>query len=473
MTHGDLARATRHAGGAPGATHRLLDFVEECSYGGVAHEGLAAARRHLVDTVGVMIAGANHDVAGRAEEVLAAIRPAGGVPVVGRARRADLLDAAFLGGASAHGLELDDGHRQGSVHPGAVVVPVALAAGFAARASGEALLEAIVAGYEVVTALGRACHPHLRRQGFHPTAAVGVFGAAVAAAKLRGASRAVLANAIGIAASSASGLFAFVGGGADVKRLHPGHAAREGLLAVLLAERGVAGPPRVLEGRDGFFQAFAAAGGAAPAEALRFSPAGLGVTECYLKPYACCRHLHPAIDALLHVSREHGVRPEDVEGIQVETYRIAAEHADVGWDDFATAQLSFRYVLATALRHGTVDLEHFTEAQRGAPGVAALCARIRVVASPDLDERYPATRPARVTVRTGAATYVQQVDEAIGAPELPMDDATLERKFTRLAGPVLGTRRASELLELLGRIEAAGDVAPVIERTIPAQGARA
>jgi 2-methylcitrate dehydratase PrpD len=427
-----------------------------------------AAKRHLIDTVGVMVAGANEDVACRAGDVLAALHAEGEVPVPGRARRADLLDAAFLGGVSAHGIELDDGYRQGSVHPGAVVVPVALGTAFTGRRGGRDLLAAIVAGYEVVTAIGRACHPHLRRQGFHPTAAVGAFGAAAAAATLRGAPRPVLANAIGIAASSAAGLFAFVNGGADVKRLHPGHAAREGLLAVLLAEQGVAGPPGVLEARDGFFQAFAGAAGAGPGATLSLVPDGrFGITDCYLKPYACCRHIHPAIDALLRIVSEQHVRPGDVASVQVETYRIAAEHAEVGWDDFASAQLSFKYALAIALLHGAVDLDHFSGARRADPAIAEIVARIQVAPSAELDALYPAHRPARVTLRVGDRSYVRQTDEALGSPEMPLDDAAVHRKFTKLTGPVLGSRAADELLGRLWEIDAADDVAPVIELSVP------
>ncbi len=243
---------------AAGATAAVVEFVGELRHAALPHEVRHYARRHLLDTVGVMIAGAGGEVATRAEAVLAAVRPAGRIPVPGRARRADLIDAAFLGGTAAHGIELDDGFRQGSVHPGCVVVPAVLALGYDRHANGRALMEAIVAGYEAVIAIGRACHPDLRQRGFHPTAAVGVFGSVAAAGKMRGLSADALANALGLAASSAAGLFAFVNGGGDIKRLHAGHAAREGLQAALLAEQGVEGPPDVIEARDGFMQASAA-----------------------------------------------------------------------------------------------------------------------------------------------------------------------------------------------------------------------
>jgi len=242
---------------ADGATDAIVDFVGKLAYGALSEEVRHYARRHLLDTVGVMIAGAGGEVATRAEAVLAAVRPAGHVPVPGRARRADLLDAAFLGGTAAHGIELDDGYTKGSVHPGCTVVPATLALAHTRNASGRALLEAVVAGYETVTAIGRAVHPDLRHRGFHPTGAVAVFGATTATGKLRGLNAQQLANALGIAASSSGGLFAFVNGGGDIKRLHAGHASREGMQAALLAEQGVEGPPGVIEARDGFMQAFA------------------------------------------------------------------------------------------------------------------------------------------------------------------------------------------------------------------------
>ena len=189
---------------AAGATDAIVSFASELRYADLSDEVRYYARRHLLDTVGVMIAGASGEVATRAEAVLSAVRPAGRIPVPGRARRADLIDAAFLGGTAAHGIELDDGFRQGSVHPGCVVVPVVLALGYDRHGEGKALMEALVAGYEAEIAIGRACHPDLRQRGFHPAAACGVFGAVMAAGKLRQLSAAQLANALGIAASSST-----------------------------------------------------------------------------------------------------------------------------------------------------------------------------------------------------------------------------------------------------------------------------
>ena len=139
MSHAE-ALQTLHP--AVGATEAIVEFVNELRHAALTDEVRHYARRHLLDTVGVMIAGAGGEVATRAEAVLAAVRPAGRIPVPGRARRADLIDAAFLGGTAAHGIELDDGFRQGSVHPGCVVVPAVLALGYDRRITGAALIEA-------------------------------------------------------------------------------------------------------------------------------------------------------------------------------------------------------------------------------------------------------------------------------------------------------------------------------------------
>jgi 2-methylcitrate dehydratase PrpD len=450
-----------------GATEALVRFVDGLHFDALGEEVRHYARRHLLDTVGVMIAGAGGDVATRAEAMLAAVRPAGHVPVPGRARRADLLDAAFLGGTAAHGIELDDGYRQGSVHPGCAVVPALLAlAGTrpdGRKMAGPALIAALVAGYETVTAIGRACHPDLRQRGFHPTGAVAVLGAAMAAGKLRGLSATQLAHALGLAASSSGGLFAFVNGGGDIKRLHAGHAAREGLQAALLAHQGVEGPPAVLEARDGFLQAFAF-GRAGRARGIELPPAvPFGITDCYIKPYPCCRHIQPAVEALIGLLTDHDIATAEVSRIDAETYRIAAEHAQTGWDDFASAQLSFPYLMALALEFRAIKLAHFSDEQRRDPALAALAAKVHVTAPPDIDKLYPGLRPARVTLTTARGSFTRQADEALGSRLVPLDDAGLQTKFQDLVAPVLGAAHAAELARGLWAIEASEDVGALVE----------
>src|SRR6185437_335991 len=295
-------------------------------------------------------------------------------------------------GTAAHGIELDDGYRHGSAHCGCVVVPAVLAVAYDRRASGRALIEAVVAGYETNIALARACAPDLRQRGFHPTSAVGPFGAAMATAKLRGLDARQRGNALGIAASSAAGLFAFVNGGGDIKRLHAGHASREGVQAALLAEQGVQGPPNVIESRDGFMQAFAF-GRIDKARPITLPPP-FGITDCYIKPYACCRHIQPAVEALIGLANDEKIAPEEVTRIEVETYRIAAEHAHTGWDDFASAQLSFPFLIGLALTRRGIKMKYFEDAARRDPAFERIAGLLNVSAPPEIDRLYPRLRPA-------------------------------------------------------------------------------
>ncbi|GAY22179.1 immune-responsive protein 1 [Sphingobium fuliginis] len=423
-----------------------------------------AAKRHLLDTIGVMIAGAQGELTDQAERVLASVRPEGGVAVPGRRRRADILDAAFLSGTAGHGIELDDGHRQGSVHPAVCVIPAALYAAHGRGISGTRLLEAIVCGYEAMIGIAVISHPHLRRRGFHPTSAAGVFGAAIAASIVLGLNEQETANAIGLAASGAAGLFAFINGGTDVKRLHAGHAAREGLQAALLAQAGVAGPPNVIEGRDGFMQAFPGLDREALAAFALPPLKDWELLDCYIKPYACCRHLQTALEVLIDILNEEGVAEEDIAKVSVKTYRISAAHAETGWSEFASAQLSFPYILALGMRYRKVKVAHFDADVRESPAIERLCALVQIEADDELDKLYPEFRPSRVTVETRDGRKFSRLGmESRGSRQFPVDDARLGEKFVELAGPSLGDGTVNELLAQLWKVEDASDVTGLIE----------
>jgi 2-methylcitrate dehydratase PrpD len=451
---------------AAGATATIVRFATDLRYADLDQEVRYYARRHLLDTVGVMIAGAPGDVATNAERMLASVRAGSGtIPVPGRAKRHDLLDAAFLGGTAAHGIELDDGYRVGSAHCGCTIVPAALSVGYARAISGAQLIEAVVAGYEVAICLARACAPDLRQRGFHPTSAVGPFGTAVAVAKLRSLSAQQIADALGIAASASAGLFAFVNGGADIKRLHAGHASREGIQAALLAQLGTQGPPNVVEARDGFMQAFAF-GRSDKARPIALPPAApFGITDCYIKPYACCRHIQPAVEALFGLMNDEKIDVAEIRHVDVETYRIAAEHAHTGWDDYASAQLSFPYLMGLAARFRGIKVHHFNDDMRGDPAFGEFAKRLTVTAPPEIDGLYPKLRPARVTVTTPRGKFVRQADEALGSRIVPLDDAGLEAKFIELVAPVLGGAQAASLAKQLWDIEALDDIRPLVDAT--------
>lgn len=445
----------RNASGPSAGITRLATGLD---WHGLPPEVRASARDHLLDTLGVIVAGMPGEVAQATARVLTASGGGGTVRVPGSELVLSADAMAFLCGTAAHGIELDDGYREGTVHPGVAVVPALLALAGTRRVTGPELLTALTVGYEVICATAAAGHPALRQRGFHPTSATGPLGAAMASANLLGLDDPTTASALGIAASHCGGLFAFLGGGGDVKRLHGGLGARGGLQAALLAEAGIGAPQEVIETGSGYAQAFT--GGPM---AFDLPPAGpFRILGCYYKPYACCRHLQPAFEAVIEVMQTQGLRPADVQRIEVETYAISSHHADVGWDDFASAQLSFPYLIALAVNRGTAALSDFDDATRAAPWVAETAAKLHVRAAPDLDARYPAERPSRVALLTSRGRFTAERAEAAGSPEYPVTAAMLKDKFLGLTVPVLGQARADSLYDALMSVDTADDVADLL-----------
>ncbi|MCF8483005.1 MAG: MmgE/PrpD family protein [Rhodospirillum sp.] len=443
------------------ATAALLDMAESLNWNIIPPEARKAARRHFLDTCASMIAGMSGGVTQATGRVLLKAATPGPLDMPGCPLRLSPEGFALMGGTAAHGVELDDGHRGGSVHLGVAVVPALLATAPLAEKSGEDILSALVVGYETICALSTAANPAFRNQGFHPTSAAGPLGAALSVGVALGLNRDALSNALGIAASQAGGLFAFLGGGGDVKRLHGGFAARGGLMAALFAREGIDAPGGIIERPSGFAQAFA---GAAPGEGLplpALPPDGeFQILDCYIKPYACCRHLQPAMEALIRLREAHGLTPENVASIAVETYGIAAKHARTGWADMVGAQLSFPYCLAVALRFGRADLVHYGDDIRGGDWVQPVADRIEIHASAEMDALYPRQRPARVVVSTTEGERFEYfAPEALGCRDMPLSDEALIDKATQLMIPVLGEDRADVLTRRLWDI----DQAPSLE----------
>ena len=212
--------------------------------------------------------------------------------------------------------------------------------------------------------------------------------------------------------------------------------------AALLAEQGVEGPPNVIESRDGFMQAFAF-GRIDKARPITLPPqAEYGITDCYIKPYACCRHIQPAVEAAFGLLNDEKIKFEDIKKVDVETYKIAAEHAHVPWDDFASAQLSFPYLMGLAARYRGIKFEHFDEKTRKDPAFAEFARKLSITAPAEIDQLYPQAAPgARHGDTPRKGKFVRQADEAWGSRHVPLDDDGLIAKFHGLVDA--GVRRSA------------------------------
>ncbi|GIW05555.1 MAG: 2-methylcitrate dehydratase [Dehalococcoidia bacterium] len=421
----------------------LAGFAADLRLESVPGRVLDQAKRVLLDTVGAALGGSGEPELRVLQAELATGGPA---TVIGSAARANVPVAALLNAMAACWYELDEGNRFAKGHPGIHVVPVVLAMGEERDCSGAAALEALIAGYEVASRVGRAGQ---LRPELHPHGTWGALGAAVAAAKLSGADAATLARAIEIAASipiappTAAGLE-----GATVRNANAGVACQHGLLAVALARAGVTAP------REATARCFGAILGVGwDASALTDA---LGeryeLETSYFKPYPACRHTHGALDLLVALRAREPFEAAAVEAIEVATYGQAAVFTTPVAETPLAARFSTPTLLALSLLGR--DLRRIDGETLRDETVRSLAGRIRLTVDPALDARYPQLRPTRLTVRLrDGRTMTAEADAALGDPECPLSDDDLDAKFLELASP-LGEERARVALAALRRVEA-------------------
>ncbi|MFI5612561.1 MmgE/PrpD family protein [Amycolatopsis sp. NPDC051903] len=402
-------------------------------------------KRLLLDHLGGVIAAARFPVAKLVAGYAAVANPGAEATAVGFGwLSAD--GAALVNGTAAHSLEVDDGYTPGSVHPSAVAFPAVLAAAQRHGAPPGRLLAGAAVALELTCRLAAAGHPATWRNGFHNTPLAGVVAAAAGVSTVLGSDAAQTEHALGIAASHAGGLFAFLGQDAEVKRLHAGKAARDALASAELAARGLTGPSGVLEGKKGYFEAFAHND-----HDPRVVVDGLGsdwaLLRTYVKPYPCCRHLHGPIDAALELRAEPGFDAARITRVTVGTYAVAAHHNATTVDSFLGAQMSIPHAVAVALLRGEVGLTEFEAAAYSREDVRALAAKVEVGPDPEAEAVYPVERPARVTIELdGAEPLSLRVAQPYGEPDNPVSDAALEEKFRRLSTPSLGADRTAKII---------------------------
>jgi 2-methylcitrate dehydratase PrpD len=440
-------------GGVPmaesGVTAALAGLTAEACPGAAGRD---RARLLLVDYLAVAGAGAGADSARVAR---AALLPgsAGPAAVLGVGQSAAIRDAALLNGISAHSLELDDTHEPSSSHPGTVVWTALLAAAAGRPATVTAVLDSAIAGYQVMASLGELLGPaELYRQGLHPTAVCGVFGAAAAAGRLAGLDAVGVRTAFGIALSLSAGSMAYLTEGAWTKRFHSGSAAAGGLLAADLAAAGFTGPADAVGDSYGLMHIY---GGARPparvAEVLAHAAALPAVHETSVKFHPCCRYMHGVMD-LLAAYRGDGGRIDGIERVDCGVLtggmglvgEPAARKRSVA--SMVDAQFSMPFGAALTLTRGSSSVTDFQQAGRLASQLQPLMDRVWMHTSADLDAAYPARWAAEVTLSFAGGDVVELRTPAFrGSPGWPVGRPEIAAK----AAGLLGEEGAAGLLAVV------------------------
>ncbi|MDQ7905743.1 MmgE/PrpD family protein [Phytohabitans sp. ZYX-F-186] len=456
----------------PTLGRRVAGFAADTPAAALPPEVVDSVRRRVLDVVGLCVAAYPLPTS---QAALAYVREQGGR---GQARAIGLDEpvpaalAAFANGVLAHSLDYDDTHLPSVLHPSASVVPAALAAAELTGASGAEAVAAIAVGLEVCVRLGMAGYDRAAgnsvffEHGQHATSICGTLGGAVAAARLLGLDAERTLDALGVAASMAAGVIESNRTGGTVKRLHCGWAAHAAVAAASLARHGISGPPTVLEGRFGFFQAFLR-GEFEPGEVVDGLGEAWAVPGIFFKPYPANHFTHAAIDAATAL-RLRGLPLDEIEsitlGVPAPVIRTIGQPIDrkraprTGYE----AQFSGPYAVVAGLYGGGVlgvGPDDFTDALANDPARRALMARVEVVPDARCDAIFPDQFPAvlRITTRDGRE-WTEEVLANRGGPQRPLSTQELALKFHHNVSGRLSPDTAALVEREIGRLDSAPDV---------------
>jgi len=447
------------------AAQRLSSFSSELSLDQIPLPVQRAAKLHLVDTLGCGLAAHALDTAPAAREAMRELSEGGPATAIGIETGLGAGPAALVNGATCHALDFDDTHPGAISHVSVAVAPAAIATGELLGSSGGELLCALVAGNEVTSRIGIAAGERFHARGFHPTAVCGVFGAAAAAAHLRGLDAATTTQALGIAGSLAAGLLEFLADGSSTKRLHPGFAAQSGVIAATLAAHGATGPASVLEGRFGVYRAFLDED-VDIESALGDLGSHWETPRIAFKPYPACHYIHAPLDAAVAAVTEEGLASEDIDELVVVSPPAGVELVLEPAAGKARprseyeAKFSLPYSVASYLLRGPVDVATYTDEAIADEAVLALAGRIGYEVK-EFDTAGQAF-PGGVRIRTTDGRWIER--ELLfqrGDPENPMSDAEVLEKYAANARLALDDSDRDALASTVMAIELESDLSPL------------
>lgn len=427
------------------STDRLAGWAAELSYDDLSSEVVDMVEDCMIDAIGCAIAGLETPGALAVSGMAESCYPTGNSTVWFKGAPLNSIGAAYANAAATSALDIDDGHRLAMGHPGAAVIPTALALAESNEADGKDVIAAIVAGYEIAVRLG---HAEIRKP-YH-TGNWSGFGAAVAAARLMRLDRKQIMHTLAITAYHSPRLTDLTQSrymGSDVKESIPWSVVT-GMSAAELAMRGFTGCRDALDLQG------------------RFDPevtgAGLGdgfkIMGTYFKKYSVCRWAHTSISGLAEIMREQGLAAADLKSVRVDTFgQAAALNNSADPDNIISAQYSLPYTMALAAVHGEEAVSPLTDAMIGMPDAVQLAQRITINHAPEMDAHLPNRTPARITVETVGGRFEKTLITAWGDAGGDTGRADYRAKFSMLAGRALSRAHVDQIIAAVGEIRT-GDI---------------
>jgi len=445
----------------PPVTDTLARFVTETDIASFSEKTRANAKMHILDTLGVALAGSKTPVAKMAVDYCTQLGASSEASIWGTGAKTAVSTAAFANGLLAHALDYDDWDAMIHVgHPSSMLVGAALPLAERLGASGKELLRAYVLAMEVICRLAAAL-PNLHDRGFHSTPVFGSLGAALACAGLLNIDAAKVKNALGIAASAAGGIQRQQG--SMVKPFHAGNAARNGAEAALLAQSGFTADAAIVEAPRGFCDTFFGAGacdyekiGAALGRPYFLESPGMG-----LKWHPCSAPQFLAADAALHLKRAHRIDFADIAAMEV---RIPPErykrHYAAEVKTGLRGKFAINYVVAVAFLDGKLEIKTFTDEYVNQPHVQDALGKVKVVVDETIPEpgRYC---PVSVELKNGARPS-HTAEIAKGDQRNPLSEQEVIEKFRANAGLAIAENQAQRVIDAVGRLEAVENVKTIV-----------
>lgn len=432
----------------------------------VPERALERARIGILDTIGVALAGTRHEGMDILRQVILPTAATGASPLLGSGETLNAADAALINGVASHMLDFDDSNSQLHGHPSVAVLPALLAAAAETGASGAEVVRAYICGMELCCRLGMGVARHQYTHGWHPTTTIGIFGGVGAAALIYGLDRQQIAVALGIAASMAAGIKSNFG--TMTKPLIVGHAARNAVLAVKLAQAGFSSSLMSFEHHHGYLNVFNREASNYDVERIL---SGWGEPLCILdmgikqKRYACCFACLPVLDGVEQIIARENISADDVERIEIGVHAIRFPHINVPNPENAlAAKFSVHYCVARVLLNGQLSIEDFEGDSDKDPQTRELMQRTTLSI---YARENTSGAEVRIFTKDGRVleTYIELARGADAQSPLPLAD--VRAKFLDCAARAIGEEQALILCEELLAIDDAKDVRPVLGLTQP------
>lgn len=424
----------------------------------VRHEGA----RSLLNWVACAIGASRHATVKRALAALYELSGPRDATILGRSERVDIFQAALLNGATSHTFDFDDTHMKTVIHPSGPVASAILALAERQAVNGRDFLHAFLLGVEAECRIGNSIFPNHYDAGWHITATAGVFGAAAAAGRLLRLNEQQMVWALGTAATHACGIRETFG--TMAKPLHPGIAARNGLMSALLAKKNVTSAEQGIEGRRGF----------AAVLSTKFAPQeiteGLGktweISSNSYKPYACGVVIHPAIDGCIQLRNEHKLKLDDIARIDLKVHPLVFELTGrrtpmAGLE----GKFSIYHSCVAAILLGEGGEAAYSDAIVRNPKVIGLRDQVHAVVQAGVNEDQV---HITMTLKDGRVLE-KYVEHAVGSIARPMSDADLEAKFHALCKGILPAAQADKLIGLCWNVGKLKSAAEIARAAVPAQ----